>query len=327
MDEKDAQAWMEAYNKCISSYDDPSMDDILSARRKAWYSVKDNPSSYSFCAKATVEAVDKQNELITLKSIRKNMGDYILHGGPMSWDHSSYIIGTIWGWDDIDTPNGPGIQAWGNLYGGDQYIYDQTRKRFGKGATKLSVSGPATKVPTCDTDHGCYVKREMEQLMEIALTPHPVNEYATLVWSSDALGDVRKSESAATLSVYNIEIHRSEDSCPIMRLKKSLCEIGADAHARNGGVFIPMSDTAKAIVRARDVGLYARPYTDDKLGYGIMVAEPDALLEQEFKYSMSKGESDANGMFVNMCESRFKDLCNKGLVERRDGGYGFRIPL
>ena len=42
---------------------------------------------------------------------------------------------------------------------------------------------------------------------------------------------------------------------------------------------------------------------------------------------MSKGESDANGMFVNMCESRFKDLCNKGLVERRDGGYGFRIPL
>lgn len=324
----DATEWMARYNECIRSVEDPTEDDVLAARRSAWYHVRDRPSSYSFCARATVEAVDKQKELITLKSIRDNMRDYVLHGGPMSWDHSSYIIGTVWGWDDVDTPHGPGIEVWGNLYGGDQYIYDQTRKRFGKGATKLSVSGPATKVPTCDMDHGCYVRREMEQLMEIALTPHPVNEYATLTWSSDALGDVRKSADA-WLSVFDVEIHRSEDQCPILQLRKSLREIGADAHARDGGVFIPMTDTADSIRRARDAGLYATPCKDGRLGDGIMIAEPNALLEREFKYSVAKGESGPDGtLLLHMVgRDRFTDLYNKGLLVRDGGRYAFRAPF
>ena len=322
LDDKDSEAWMKAYNEAIG--EDPSLEDVMAARRTAWYSVREAPSSYSFCAKASVEAIDKQKELITLDSIIKGMDDYIRHGGPMSWDHTSYTIGTVWGWDKIDTPHGAGVQVWGNLYGGDQYIYDLTRKRFGSGATKLSVSGPATKVPTCDMDHGCYVKREMEQLMEIALTPHPVNDYATLVWSSNALGDVKKSESPM-LSVYDISIHRSEDACPVMRLKKALCDIGADAHARKGGVFIPSSDPSVVIKGASSAGLAAREYTDDRLGRGAFIESFGDRLEQEFKYSIVNNECDEDGiLYKSIPEDRFKDLCRSNLIIQRFGGWGFR---
>ena len=90
LDDKDSEAWMKAYNEAIG--EDPSLEDVMAARRTAWYSVREAPSSYSFCAKASVEAIDKQKELITLDSIIKGMDDYIKHGGPMSWDHTSYTI-------------------------------------------------------------------------------------------------------------------------------------------------------------------------------------------------------------------------------------------
>lgn len=318
LNDDDALAWMNKYNESLGGNDDPSEKDVLAARRNAWYSVKDSPSSYSFCAKATVEAVDKQKEIVDLKSVRDLMDDYISHAGPMSWDHSNYIIGTVWGWDDIETDEGPGIAVWGNLFKGEGPVYSIARDAFAKGANKLSVAGDATKEDrTCDSDHGCYVRRKMRQLMEIAVTPHPVNKYATLVWKNDKA--LAKSESGITLSMNDMMIHRSEDSCPIMRLRNALRKSGVDAHARPDGVFIPYKGDVDRL--AEKVGLRMRPVEG-----GAMLESPEKVLEEEFKRSFDNGEMIYDGRFVRgaVSEERFKELWNLGLLEP-DGEGGVRF--
>lgn len=316
LDHEDAKRWMDKYNDAVKDLDDPSEKDLMAARRKAWWSVRERPSSYSFCAKATIEAVDKDKELVDLDSVKKHMDSYIEHFGPLSWDHSSYIVGTVWGWDEIDTKDGPGIQVWGNLFKGDEPVYKTVRNAFSKGANSLSISGEATKGEfQCDSDKGCYMRRTVKQLMEIAVTPHPINQYSTLVWKNSSLS---KSARGIALAVCDIEVHRSEDECPIMRLKKAFRAVGADAHARSNGVFIPMPE-AKVdanIAKARDMGLYAYCWYDSKLGTeGMFVREPDALLETEFKKAYRDGLVDADGALTkSVDEKRFKDLWRKGLL-------------
>lgn len=316
LSDSDARVWMREYNDAIRDVDEPTAADTMAARRKAWYAVKDAPSSYSFCAKATVEAVDKDKELVDLESVKKNMDSYIEHFGPLSWDHTSYFVGTVWGWDDIDTKDGPGIKVWGNLFKGDEPVYKTVRKMFAKGANSLSVSGEATKGEfQCDEKRGCYMRRVMKQLMEIAVTPHPVNQYSTLLWRNSTL---KKSDSGPRLVVTEIEVHRSEDECPIMRLKKAMIACGADAHARVDGVFIPLPQDRvdENIAKARSLGLYGYYWHDMKTDSdGIFIREPDALLEEEFRKSYSRGEITADGCLVKgVSEERFKELWRKGLL-------------
>lgn len=325
LSDEDARAWMDKYNESIGGIEDPSESDVLAARRNAWYSVKDSPSSYSFCAKATVEAVDKQRELVDLDSVKDLMDDYIAHSGPMSWDHSNYIIGTVWGWEPIETENGPGISVWGNLFKGDEPVYKTARKAFSKGANKLSVAGDASKEDrTCDSDHGCYVRRKMRQLMEIAVTPHPVNKYATLIWQNDAaLAKSEQSigEPAAVLDLKEVMLHRSEEDCPIMLMRNRLRKSGIDAHARKEGVFIP-GLSAEDCASIAEAGYRAEPCEG-----GVLIPSPEKVLEAEFKKSYRYGEITRDGEVLWMPESRFKDLYTLGMIEARDDGFWFASSI
>ncbi len=327
LSDDDAKAWMDKYNESLEGVGSPTEEDVLAARRNAWYSVKDSPSSYSFCAKATVEAVDKQGELVDLQSVKDLMDDYISHAGPMSWDHSNYIVGTVWGWEDIDTENGPGIAVWGNLFKGDDPVYKATRKAFASGANKLSVAGDAPKEDrTCDSEHGCYVRRKMRQLMEIAITPHPVNRYATLLWKNDA--SLAKSEGMgapmAELALCDMMIHRSEEDCPIMLMRNALRKSGIEAHARTQGVFIPGVNADRCRVLSRTVGLRMVPVEG-----GALIPSPEKVLETEFRKSFRRGEIDESGVLVNglVSEDRFKELYALGLIEKSEKGYRFANSL
>ena len=327
LSDDDALAWMNKYNESLGGLDDPSEADVLAARRNAWYSVKDSPSSFSFCAKATVEAVDKQGELVDLQSVKDLMDDYIAHAGPMSWDHSNYFVGTVWGWDDIDTADGPGIAVWGNLYKGDDPVYSATRKAFASGANKLSVAGDAPKEDrTCDSEHGCYVRRKMRQLMEIAITPHPVNRYATLIWKNDTA--LAKSEGSSTpmaeLTLKDVMIHRSEEDCPIMLMRNALRKSGVDAHARPQGVFIPGVDADRCGELSKAVKMKMVPVEG-----GVLIPSPEKVLEAEFKRSFRRGEIDEDGMLINglVPENRFKELYTLGLIRKEKRGYRFTNSL
>lgn len=321
LSDSDARTWMNKYNESIDGIEDPTENDVLAARRNAWYSVKDSPSSFSFCAKATVEAVDKDKELVDLDSVKELMDDYIAHSGPMSWDHSNYIIGTVWGWEPIETEDGPGISVWGNLFKGDEPVYKTVRKAFAKGANKLSVAGDASKEDrTCDSDHGCYVRRKMRQLMEIAVTPHPVNKYATLIWQNEEAmnkSERKNAEPAAVLDMKDMMIHRSEEDCPIMLMRNRLRKAGIDAHARPEGVFIPC-DADEGIAMCKSAGLRAEACEG-----GVMIPSPEKVLENEFKKSYKYGEITRDGEVLWMPESRFKDLYSLGIIERTEDGFGF----
>lgn len=322
LNDDDARVWMNKYNESLGAVDDPSEKDILAARRNAWYAVKDSPSSYSFCAKATVEAVDKDRELVDLQSIRDLMDDYIAHAGPMSWDHSNYTVGTVWGWEDIDTDDGPGIAVWGNLFKGDSPVYKTTRKAFARGANKLSVAGDASKEDrTCDSEHGCYVRRKMRQLMEIAVTPHPVNRYATLIWKNDE--SLAKSEGRGepmmTLDMKDVMIHRSEEDCPIMFMRNHLRKSGIEVHARPEGVFIAGYGPYTSSLMGRMAGIAVQPVDG-----GFLIPNPERVLEDEFRKSFSAGETDETGYLnSSIAKSRFEDLWVMGLLEQDEKGFRF----
>lgn len=323
LSDEDAQTWMRKYNESMGHVVDPTEQDILAARRNAWFSVKDSPSSYSFCAKATVEAVDKQGELVDLQSVKDLMDDYIAHAGPMSWDHTNYTIGTVWGWEDVDTDNGPGIAVWGNLFKGEAPVYSIARNAFAKGANKLSVAGDATKGDReCDSTHGCYVRRKLRQLMEIAVTPHPVNRYATLIWKNDQ--SLTKSEGGAepmmTLALSDMMIHRSEDDCPIMRMRNALRKSGVDAHARPEGVLIRGVSPDMCASLMKSTGLRMHPSDE-----GIIVESPEKVLEDEFRKSFREGEMLYDGTLVKgaVSEERFKELWALGLLESSEGSVHY----
>ena len=69
LDEKDATKWMEVYN----SLNPKTEKEVKNAKKEAWKACKDLPSSFSFKIKASVDAIDKDREIIDLDSIKKHM--------------------------------------------------------------------------------------------------------------------------------------------------------------------------------------------------------------------------------------------------------------
>ena len=240
LNEKDATTWMTTYN----SVNPKSKNEIVEAKKKAWRSVENAPSSFSFKIIASTDTIDKAREIIDLESIKKHMDSFIEYGGNIQNDHHNYTVGTIWDWEPCKVKDDrgnevDGILTYGNIYGGD-YVYDKIRQSFVRGMNSLSVAGEALPGRYQCDEKGCYTRRKVQQLMEISLCVEPMNKYCTLVdYNKDA--EFAKSESVMSLKIQEYTIHKDASSCPVMSLKKSLTAIGYDAHAREDGVHIPMS--------------------------------------------------------------------------------------
>lgn len=322
LNDEDAKAWVEEFNKAIPK-ENPSLNDVMAARRHAWFSVKDRPSSFSFCIKASVEEIDKQKEIITVDSIKKHMDSFLSYGGNINADHGNYNVGCVWGWDPVTVKGKPGVQIWGNLFGGD-LVYDKVRKAFVDGMNSVSIAGEATPGKfTCD-DKGCYSRRDMTQIMEVSLTRRPVNTNATMVWYNDGASITKSEDMSLTMDVDEYIIHKSETECPILALRKSLREVGFDAHAREGGCFIPDSDI-DTFLSAVKSGISCDMQFDSKLdSWGIFVPTRESRIRKAFNELNSYGGIDENGVLKsNVSESHFKRLWKEGLIE--DEGDGFRL--
>ena len=121
-----------------------------------------------------------------------------------------------------------------------------------------------------------------------------------------------------------MEVHRDESWCPILKLRRALRESGIDAHAREDGVFIPMTSSmfAKSIGDMRQSGLCVE-WTDG----GALVKDRDAMLESVFKEGFAKGVVDADGVVDASDYLFFAKACDMGLVERRNGRYVLSDPM
>lgn len=315
----DQEFWKDAYN----SRNPQNEEEAKEARRFAWDRCRERPSSFSFSAYASVDDWDIQNERIDIDSLMKTMDRYIESGSPLSWNHSNYQIGSCWGYERIKKDGKDGVKIYGNLYGGDNGIYDEVRKRFMNGARGFSVAGESGRSRyECD-ENSCGRVLMPKEILEIALTPKPANPHAMTIDFHEPSDRFAKSADSSTIRFTEIEVHRDESTCPILSLRKSLRDSGIDAHARMDGVFIPMSssDFAKSVGSMRKAGLCVE-WTDG----GALVKDRDVVLEQLFKEGFEKGCVDAEGILDDSDYEFFSKACGMGLLERKDGKYRLADP-
>lgn len=316
LDDRDATTWMNAYN--LAAPENPTEDEAMRARRVAWETVRTEPSSFSFCTKASVEVIDKDKEIIDVQSLKDSMDSFIRYGGNVQSEHGNYNVACIWGWDPITEDGKPGIQVWGNVFGGD-IVYDAARQAFINGRSNLSVAGEADDgVYQCD-DRGCYTRRHVTQLLEISLCTVPANRKATLIWYNRK-AKLTKSASDLMLNVDSYEIHRDYTACPIQAIKKSLLDAGyRDVHARSNGctVSVPQTDILEEMLNLRCMGYWARPTEG-----GLFVRESKTVMKSAYSDLRSKEYIDKTGYVTSkITPEYFKKYAEDGLLIQDTDGY------
>lgn len=322
LDERDAEAWMKAYNDACKDGATPL--DVQACRRIAWEAVKNNPSSFSFCIKASIEDIDKDGEIIDVNSIKEHMDSFIAYGGNVQTEHGNYNVATIWGWDPYTEDGMDGLVVWGNVFGGDK-VYDEARRNFVEGRNSLSVAGEATMGKYQCDEKGCYIRRTVKQLMEISLCDVPANKHATMLWYNDNAKLTKSASMGPMLSVNEYTLHKDYTECNIQRLKKTLLDLGyEDVHGRQDGVILKMSpkqyEWQKPSFEAK--GLLTIPTED-----GILVNTRPELIKYTFKSCLKNGYIDECGVLKkSVPEDIFRDLYAKGMLESVYGIYMVPLP-
>lgn len=319
LDETDQKKFLDVYNEM----DPRTEEETKEAMKKAWRACKDLPSSFSFNIIATVEDVDKDRDIIDLESVKKHMDSFISYGGNINNDHSNYQLGLIWDWNPTTVNGLPGVEVWGNLFGGDA-VYDDARKAFVKGTNNLSIAGEANRGRFQCDEKGCYTRRDVKQLMEISLCKVPANKHCTLKWYNDKAKFTKSADDVLRLDVTSYNIHKDRDNCPIQCLKRDLHNIGYDAHARPEGVFVEMSrrefEQTRPLVKSHGVAM-------EWTGQGALFHDRDTLLEKTFKACFRKGAVDADGAITEGISRRaFNKLYDADLLVMRDDGWALDRP-
>lgn len=319
LDETDQKKWMAFFNE----HNAKTEEEVKKATRDAWFRCRNLPSSFSFRIKASVDAVDKDKEVITIDSVKKHIDAYIDAGGPIQADHSDYQVGVGWGWEPVTVDGKEGVELWGNIYGGDNGVFDNTRKAFVEGMNSLSIAGEADLGRMKCDDRGCAVHRSVRQILEVSVCRVPANPFCTLSWyNKDARLKKSQEEKGSeyfTLGVTEYEIHKTYNECPFLSLKKSLMDIGYEAHATPVGVFVPMSlsDYRKTLPRMKKAGI-SSVWSDGE----ALLNDREYLVEQTFKDGIAKGYIDPDGR-VNekVTKSQFTDMCDRDVLYRDDSEY------
>ena len=315
LSEEDQRHWMKAYN----ASDPKGNDEIRKARRDAWMECRERPSSFSFAAYASVDDWDRDREKVSIGGILKSMDRYIASGGPISFNHRNYTIGSVWGYEPAKKDGMDAIKIFGNLYGGDKGVYDEVRGRFAKGVRGFSVAGESGSARYVCDSKACGRLLDPKEIMEIALCPVPANPHAlTLEFNERALGNFHKSHEEGYLPIQEMEIHRDETTCPILGLRKSLREHGIDAHAYANGVFVPF---VKSDAELRSAGVVGT-----RVKGGMLLKPYESALEDAFKDGFSKGIIDDRGVYTVGGTEEFTKACLLGLTEAVNGEYRLRRP-
>ena len=313
-DAEDAKRWMDEYNKLSKD------DDTDTARIKAWRACMNLPSSFSFKIMASVEDVDAEGELITLDTIRDNLDSYIREGGKVQQAHSNYQIATIWDYEDAICPETgkPGIAVYGNVFGGDgdNIEYTKAREDFKNGQNSLSVGGDASyEGYECNEDQ-CFVRRNMEELMEISLCHTPANPYAKLIWYNDKA--VVKSKDDVALKVTDVEVHKSYDECSYMAVARMIQK------ATDTPIAYRTSHFGCAVKTEDETGLMdvmdsLRLHYDYDIKKGeFIVRSLEDELHRVFKKGMKEGWLNPDYTIGDCSAPYFLSMVDRGLIVKAD---------
>lgn len=245
------------------------------------------------------------------------MSRYLKAGGGLSYNHSNYVIGNVWDYEPIKKDGRDGVLIHGNLYGGDDGVYDDVRKRFIRGTRGFSVAGESGGSSyVCDSKACGRVLRPSE-IMEIALTPKPANPHAITIDFHEPSSSIAKSDDGS-LKFDRVEVHMSEMECPILKLRKALRDKGVDAHARDDGVFVPFACSSAQL---ENIGLIGVPVEG-----GTLLNERDEAIRKMFTEGFAKGSLSADGRFSDTDLGFFAKACDMGLVESDNGVFRLSSP-
>jgi cation transport regulator ChaB len=322
LDDRDQEVWRKAYNALAPK----TADQVRQAKREAWKACKTLPSSFSFKITASADAIDKDREIIDLDSIKKNMDRFLDEGGNIQFEHGNYQTACAWDWEPYTKDGVDGIYVWGNVYGGTP-VYDNMRKSFVKGINSLSVAGEATMGRyQCDR-RGCFVKRQVDQVMEISLCRIPANKYCTMEWYNDKASFTKSASAPGTeelrFGVQEYEIHKSYQFCPLQALKRDLLDIGyQNVHATEDGVLVEMKfpefERDYPLMKAH--GLEA----DWSLSGYACINDRSYLEEKAFKDGFKAGHVTPEGKLLpGFDEQRFRMLAEKDLICQKEDGFYF----
>ncbi len=322
----DQEAWMKAYNQAL----DEGLS-VEGAKESAWFSVKDNPSSFSFAIVASVECVDSDGEVVDVQSIKDHIDDMIERGGISQEEHGNYTISTVWAWDDYTDPdtNEPGIVVYGNLFGGDK-IYEEARKEFLNGMNKMSVGGDASYAGYQCDEKGCYIRRNVEQLAEISLCYTPANPKSTLLWYNEkaVAKSKKKKDKEVRLMIKSVKAH---PECPYCEIRRNIAHKGLiTAKIRKNGVYVETSNPGelKSIVKKNNYHLMG----DDNYYFVTSIKKATEIY---FKALYKNGCIDNKGqinkkitkqMFVHLYKNDFIKQINGRYFLKNDGGITSATP-
>ena len=313
LDDEDAAYWMEVYN----STNPKSPEEVKEAKRKAWRACRERPSSFSFKIKASVDAVDKDREIIDVDSVREHIDSYIDYGGNVQWEHGNYNVGCIWDWEPFVQDGVKGIYVWGNLYGGDQ-IYDKMRSSFVDGKNSISIAGEADRGRYQCDEKGCYTRRNVKQLLELSLCAVPANRFCRMEWYNKGASLTKSADDGVTLGVDEYEIHKTYNECPHLALKRLLKSAGYDAHAREDGVFVPVSDdkyTSESFI------MKCHGFCVEPIEGGMLVNDRPQAIKKAFTQLFECSAIYPDGRISSMPTDLFNTLSANGLIRRKDGSF------
>ena len=305
-DDRDIEVFLKSYN----SVNPKTPQEHVLALQKAFEDCAELPSSFSFHAVASVDAIDKDREKVNVDTIKKHMDAYILYGGNVNWEHRDLVTGKVWKWAPITVKGRPGVQIWGNLYGGRD-IYDNIRKSFASGKNGFSLGGQADPVGyKCDAD-GCYIRRNVTNIYEISITANPANPYARPIDYSEGRF-AKSSGDGIDLEIESYTIHRDYTTCPILSVKHRLSEQGyVGLHATKDGVFMPTTWNDDLLTTL--VGTDG--YVLQKCEGGVIVQDRAWATERAFKQGFSEGWMLPDGSLTkSVPKDTFSDLYSKGLI-------------
>jgi len=184
LDETDAQVWMQIYNDSFKSVPEglSEKEQVYYAQTSAWMGTRELPSAFSVEEWATVEDIDRDNEVVILDKVEEHIDKYIMFGGDMQDTHSNVPLGHVWHSERRLHPQTgkDGIVVWYNLRGGT-YEADKGREAWLNGKNHLSIGASATvDGMECDGTR-CYTKRGVRDLYEISLCDVPANPHADVI--------------------------------------------------------------------------------------------------------------------------------------------------
>lgn len=229
-DERDQKKWMDAYNSAIGDSSDD--DAVENARKSAWMSMVDAPSSLAVETWASVEVRDADGELVPISTIAENSDRFINAGGLMHDSHTNVPVGTAWAWETRKHPETgeDGIVYYFNLYRGSD-VFDRARDDILSGRKRaVSIGAEAPRGGYKCDDRGCYVERDVTDLYEISICETPANPEAYFINVGKDIAKSSYEGEIMRLHVKDIDVHQDYTTCPLQFAKHLLLDITPDVH-------------------------------------------------------------------------------------------------